>query len=82
LVCGYILLEEISEEQILLSGGGEKDIEKYHAALTKIFSELEEDDLKKCEELAIEWNTQSLPDNVQQKKVRLFLHAGILVTPF
>ena len=67
LVCGYILSEEISEEQISLSRGGEKDIGKYHAALTKIFSELEEDNLKKSEELAIKWNTQSLPDNVQWK---------------
>jgi hypothetical protein len=66
-VCGYILSEEISEEQILLSGGGEKDIGKYHAALTKIFSALNEDDLKKCKALAIEWNTQSIPDNVQRK---------------
>jgi hypothetical protein len=61
-VCGYILSEQIS-----LSRGGEKDIGKYHAALTKIFSQLDEDDLKKCKELAIEWNTQSLPDNVQWK---------------
>ena len=67
LVCGYILLEEISEEQILLSGGGEKDIGKYHAALTKIFSKLEEDNLKKSEGLEIKWNTQSLPNNVQRR---------------
>jgi hypothetical protein len=66
-VCGYILSEKISEEQISLSGGGDKDIRKYHAALTKIFSELDEDNIKKCGELAIKWNTQSLPDDVQQK---------------
>jgi len=57
----------VSEEQKSLSGGGEKDIGKYHAALTNIFSKLDEEDLKKCEDLAIKWNTESLPDDVQRK---------------
>jgi hypothetical protein len=51
----------------LLSGGGEKDIGKYHAALTNIFSKLDEEDLKKCEDLAIKWNTESVPEDVQRK---------------
>jgi hypothetical protein len=66
-VCGYILSEEVSAEQKSLSGGGEKDIGKYHAALTKVFAKLDADDLKKCEDLATEWNTQPLPDDLQRK---------------
>jgi hypothetical protein len=37
--------------------------------LTSVFEELDDDDLKQCEELAVEWNTKALPDDIQRKYV-------------
>jgi len=66
-VCTYIFAERISDEQKRLSDGGEKDIGKYHPALSNIFEELSEAELKQCEDLAVEWNSKALPDEVQRK---------------
>jgi hypothetical protein len=35
--------------------------------LTSVFEELDEDDVKECEKLAMEWNTKQLPDDIQRK---------------
>jgi hypothetical protein len=51
----------------LLSDGGEKDIGKYRAALANVFDNLSEEEVKRCEEVAIEWNTMPLPDDIQRK---------------
>ena len=51
----------------MLSNGMEKDIGKYHAALTNIRNELTEEDRKQCEDDAVVWNAKPLPDDVQQK---------------
>ena len=45
-VCTYIFVERISDEQKRLSNSGEKDIGKYHPALSNIFEELSEAELK------------------------------------
>jgi len=66
-VCTYIFAERISNEKKRLSDGGEKDIGKYRPALLNIFEELSEAELKQCEELAVEWNSKALPDEVQRK---------------
>jgi hypothetical protein len=66
-VCGYIFAEQISEEQKRLSDGGEKDIRKYRAALSNIFEELSDAEVKQCEDHAIDWNTKPLLDELQRK---------------
>jgi hypothetical protein len=50
-----------------LSNDGEKIIGNYRAALGKVFEDLDEAELKECEDLAVEWNTKPLPDEIQQK---------------
>jgi len=57
----------ISDEQKRLSDDGEKDISKYRAALSTVFEELNNEEVKHCEETAIKWNTQPLPDEMQRK---------------
>jgi len=66
-VCGQLFSDRISDEQKRLSDGGEKDIGKYRAALSNVFDELNEEEKKQCEDVAKEWNTQPLPDDVQRK---------------
>jgi len=39
-VCSYLFTARISDEQKLLSDGGEKDIGKYRAALANVFDNL------------------------------------------
>ena len=51
----------------MLSNGGEKDIGKYRAALSNVFEALDNEEVKRCEDLALEWNTKPLPDEIQQK---------------
>jgi hypothetical protein len=46
---------------------GEKEIGKYRAALTKVNEDLDEQELKECEDLAVEWNTKPLLDELQRK---------------
>ena len=46
---------------------GEKEIRKYHAALSNVFDELNVEELKQCEETAVVWNTQPMPDDMQRK---------------
>jgi hypothetical protein len=60
-------LARISNEQKSLSDGGEEDIGKYHAALANVFDKLSQEEAKQCEEVAIEWNTNPLPDDIQRK---------------
>jgi hypothetical protein len=66
-VCSYLFTARISDEQKSLSDGGEKEIGKYRAALANIFDNLSEEEVKRCEEVAIEWNTKPLPDEIQRK---------------
>ena len=66
-VCGHHYAQYVSDEQGRLLEGGEKDIGKYHAALVTVFNALTMTKRKKCEEDAIEWNSQPLPDDIQQK---------------
>lgn len=70
----------MSNEQISLSDGTEKDIGKYRAALAIVFDDLSEEEVKQCEDQAVEWNTNPLPDEVQRKWVILILHNSLLVT--
>ena len=57
-VSGQIFADRVSNEQISLSDGPEKDIGKYHAALTIVFDALSEEEVKECEDQAVEWNTR------------------------
>jgi hypothetical protein len=66
-VSAHIFADRISDEQRTLSDGGEKDISKYRAALANVFAELTEAEVKQCEDLAIEWNTKPLPDEMHRK---------------
>ena len=66
-VCGHIYVDCILEEQKTLSNNGEKNIGKYCAALTNIFEALGEVETKQCEDIAGKWNTNDLPDDIQQK---------------
>ena len=66
-VCSHIHADRISEEQKSLSEAGEKDIGKYRAALSNVFKALSEHEVKQCEDLAVEWNTKTLPDAMQRK---------------
>jgi len=50
-----------------LSDGAEKDIGKYRAALNHVFDDLSEAEQQECEEVAVEWNTRPLPDELQRK---------------
>ena len=68
-MCGQVFADRISDEQKRLSDDGEKDIGKYRAALANVFDELTEAEVKQCEDLAIEWNTKPLPDEMQRKYV-------------
>ena len=66
-VCGHHYSDRVSKEHKKLSDGGEKDIGKYHTALATVFNTLTAEERRQCEDDAIEWNTQPLPDDVQQK---------------
>ena len=68
-MCTHLFTDRISDEQKRLSDGAEKDIEKYRAALSTIFEQLSEAELKQCEDTAVEWNTKPLPDDLQRKLV-------------
>jgi hypothetical protein len=68
-VCGQIFNARISDEQKSLSDGPDKDIGKYRAALSNVFDNLSEEEVKQCEDLAIEWNKTPLPDDIQRKYV-------------
>jgi hypothetical protein len=67
LVCAHLFSGRISNEQKRLSNDGEKDISKYRAALSAVFEELSDAEVKHCEETAVQWNTQPLPDEIQRK---------------
>jgi len=79
-VCAHLFTDRISDEQKRLSDDGEKDIGKYRAALSNIFEELSDEELKQCGEAAIEWNTKSLPDDIQRKYGMPFLPSIVLLT--
>ena len=66
-VCSHIHSKRISDEQTKLSNDGDKIIGNYRAALGKVFEDLDEVELEECENLAVEWNTKPLPDEIQQK---------------
>ena len=62
-------LDCISDEQKALSNKGEKNISKYRATLTNVFGALSEVEIKRCEDIAGEWNINNFPDDIQQKYV-------------
>jgi hypothetical protein len=66
-VCSHIFVDWISKEHKMLSNGGEKDIGKYCATLSNVFEVLDNEEVKRCEDLALEWNTKPLPDEIQRK---------------
>jgi hypothetical protein len=66
-VSAHIFTERISDEQCKLSNDGDKAIGKYHAALANVFNELTEAEVKRCEDIAVEWNTKPFPDEMQRK---------------
>jgi hypothetical protein len=66
-VCAHLFSDRISDEQKQLSDDGEKDIRKYHAALSAVFEELSDAEVKHCQETTVQWNTQPLPDEIQHK---------------
>jgi hypothetical protein len=61
-------VDRVSDEQLKLSDKGEKDIGRYHPTLTTVFDELDEDELKTCTDMAVEWNTKPLLDEIQRKE--------------
>jgi predicted GIY-YIG superfamily endonuclease len=69
--CGQIYIDYVSNEQKKLSNDGEKDIGKYHAALTKVFMQLSEDKQQESKSCAAEWNKGALPDELKQKLVNI-----------
>ena len=79
-MCSHLFAGRISDEQKSLSDGGEKDIGKYRPALTTVFEQLSEAELQQCEDVAVEWNTNGLPDEVQRKWVTFTLYSDQLVT--
>ena len=68
-MCTHLFTDHISDEQKQLSDGAEKDIRKYCAALSTIFEQLSEAELKQCDDTTVEWNTKPLPDDLQCKLV-------------
>jgi hypothetical protein len=66
-VSAHIFTERISNEQQKLSDDGDKDIGKYCATLANVFNKLTKAEVKQCEDIAIEWNTKPLPDEMQCK---------------
>jgi hypothetical protein len=47
--------------------------------LTNVFDEPDEEEVKECEKLAVEWNTKGLPDDVQRKWVIFILALNCLI---
>ena len=68
-MCSHIYVDCILDKQKALSNKGEKNIGKYHATLTNVFEALSEAEIKRCEDIAGEWNINDLPDDIQQKYV-------------
>ena len=66
-MCGQVFTDRVSDKQKRLSDAGKKDIGKYRAALSNIFEQLSEAELKQCEDAVVEWNTRALPDELQCK---------------
>ena len=66
-MCRHHYSDCVSKEHKKLSNGGEKNIGKYHAALATVFNTLTAEEQRQCEDDAVEWNIQPLPDDVQQK---------------
>jgi hypothetical protein len=66
-VCAHLFSGRISDEQKRLSNDGEKDIGKYRTALSTVFEGLNDEEVKDCEETAVKWNTEPLPDEIQRK---------------
>lgn len=66
-VCGSIHAKKVSEVQLRMSGGGEKNIAHYKPALSEVWGSLSPDDQKECENMAKKWNTTPLPEDVQRR---------------
>jgi hypothetical protein len=66
-VCGSIHSDKVSELQLRMSGGGEKNIAHYKPALSEVWGKLSEEEKENCETLAKEWNTTQLPEDVQRR---------------
>ena len=57
----------MSEVQIGMSSGTEKILAHYRPALGKVYDDLSPDEKENCSQLAKEWNTAPLPEDVQQR---------------
>ena len=72
-VCGHHYSNRVSEEHKKLSDSGEKDIGKYHAALATVFNTLTAEERQRCKDDAVEWNTQPLPDDIDEPGILVSL---------
>jgi len=50
-----------------MSGGTEKILAHYRPALGKVYDDLSPDEKENCSQLAKEWNTAPLPEDVQRR---------------
>jgi hypothetical protein len=66
-VCGSIHADRVSKVQIRLSGGTEKQLGLYAAALKEVFGKLSKEEMEECETFADEWNKNQLSEEVQRK---------------
>ena len=55
-VCAHLFSGRISDKQKELSDDGEKDIGKYCTALSTVFEELSDEEVKHCEESQVEYS--------------------------
>ena len=63
-------LNEIFREKMLeYAGDGQAHLRTYSAALSELMKELSPEELNDCEELAVLWNKEPVPKEVQQKSV-------------
>lgn len=65
-VCGKLHSHLVAEVQTRLSGGTEKHLAVYSAALGEVFTGLSDEEKEHCEQLATVWNAGDLPEDVQR----------------
>ena len=66
-VCGVVHAAKVSEVQIGMSGGTEKILAHYRPALGEVYEALSPEEKENCKQLAKEWNTAALPEDVQRR---------------
>lgn len=82
-VCGRIHAERISEVQTRLSGGTEKHLGQYGSALGQVFTALSEEEKDECTRMAVEWNKNQIPEEVQRKWIDflILVTISLLIDP-